>query len=89
MSFLLLLNFEKKKTENTDFCIFVTCDECSYIRTERGLKTHIMNGHEPPDVKNEFGVEWIQVHKYLISRNYADSEQNCYHSKKWDNFIVL
>ena len=75
--------------EVTDFCICGTCDECSYIRTEMGFKTHIMNGHEPPDVKKHFGIDWIKAHKHLISRNYADSAQDRYHSKKWDDFMVL
>ena len=74
--------------EVTDFCICGTCDECSYIRTELGFKTHIMNGHEPPDVKKHFGIEWIKAHKHLISRNYADSAQDRYNSKKWDTFMV-
>ena len=75
--------------EVTDFCICGTCDECSYIRTEIGFKTHIMNGHEPPDVKKYFGIEWIKEHKHLISRNYVNSAQDRYHGKKWDNFMVL
>ena len=54
-----------------------------------GFKTHIMNRHEPPDVKKHFGIDWIKAHKHLISRNYADSAQDRYHSKKWDDFMVL
>ena len=72
-----------------ELCTCGKCEECSYILTEIGLNDHIMNGHEPPDVKQHFGVDWIHQHKHLISRNYADSAQDRYHSKKWDSFIVL
>jgi hypothetical protein len=72
-----------------DFCICGTCDECIYILSEKGFNIHIMNDHEPPDVKKHFGMEWIKAHKNHISRNYADSAQDRYHSKKWDSFVVL
>ena len=72
-----------------ELCICGKCDECDYILSETGFNSHIMNGHEPPDVKKHFGVKWIHEHKHLISRNYADSAQDRYHSKKWDNFMVL
>lgn len=72
-----------------ELCTCGNCEECSYILTEIGLNDHIMNGHEPPDVKQHFGVDWIHQHKHLISRNYADSAQDRYHSKKWDSFMVL
>ena len=41
------------------------------------------------DVKKHFGIDWIKAHKHLLSRNYADSAQDRYHSKKWDDFMVL
>ena len=72
-----------------DFWICGTCDECSYLRFEIGSKPHNMNGHEPPNIKRHFGIDWIKAHKHLISRNYANSAQDRYHSKKWDVFTVL
>ena len=72
-----------------ELCICGKCDECDYILSETGFNSHIMNGHEPPDVKKHFSVKWIHEHKHLITRNYADSAQDRYHSKKWDNFMVL
>ena len=40
-----------------ELCICGKCDECDYILSETGFNSHIMNGHEPPDVKKHFGVK--------------------------------
>ena len=72
-----------------EVCHCGDCEECTELISEVGFNTHIMNVHEPPDVKKHYGVDWIHKHKHLISRNYAASAQDRYHCHKWDTFMVL
>ena len=70
-----------------EVCHCGNCEECSELISEIGFNTHIMNVHDPPEVKKHYGVDWIHKHKHLISR--TASVQDRYHIHKWDTLMVL
>ena len=49
-----------------EYCHCGMCEECDYMSTEEGLNMHIMNSHNPKEVYDHFGREWIRAHKHLI-----------------------
>ena len=70
-----------------EVCHCGDCEECTELISEVGFNTHIMNIHDPSDVKEYYGVDWIHKHKHLISR--TASVQDRYHIHKWNTFMVL
>ena len=70
-----------------EVCHCGDCEECTELISEVGFNTHIMNCHDPSDVKEYYGVDWIHNHKHLISR--TASVQDRYHIHKWNTFMVL
>ena len=56
--------------------------------TEDGFNTHIMKDHEPPDVCTLQAL-WKGMGKELnVGRNF-NYAQDRYHSKKWDDIMVI
>ena len=70
-----------------EVCHCGDCEECTELISEVGFNTHIMSCHDPSDVKDYYGVDWIHNHKHLISR--TASVQDRYHIHKWNTFMVL
>ena len=64
------------------------CEECDTVRTFTELDNHIhiMNQHEPKEVLQHFGNDWVTNHMELISRN-MEIAQDRYHCGKWDKLL--
>ena len=83
---------EPKKTlctlcpENSGNCVCGKCDECEYFATQEGYSIHIMNQHEPTDVLQHYGMDWINKHFKYVKRNFKYA-QDRYHFKKWESFV--
>ena len=45
-----------------------------------------MNGHEPKDVFNHFGLFWINNNMKNISKS-LEYAQDCYRLGKWENLL--
>ena len=70
-----------------EVCHCGDCEECNELISELGFNTHIMNFHDPSEVKEHYGVDWIHKHKHLITR--TESVQDRYHLHKWNTLMVL
>ena len=72
--------------ENSGYCHCGNYDEWIYFATEKGFSMHMMNDHEPNDVFQHFGMEWVKDNFQHIHRNFTYA-QNRYHFKKWESCI--
>ena len=64
------------------------CEGCDQVRTQTEMDNilHIMNEHEPKEVLEYFGLEYVRKHQHTISRN-INIFNDVMHSSKWDNIL--
>ena len=64
------------------------CEECDMIRTqtEEDNIYHIINQHEPKEVLEFFGREYVTKHQHTISRDMG-TFQDAMHSSKWGTIL--
>ena len=60
--------------KNSGYCHCGSCDKCIYFATERGFSIHMMNDHEPNEVVQHFGMDWIKDNFQHIHRNFIDEK---------------
>ena len=72
--------------ENSGYCQCDSCDECMYFATEKGYSVHMMNDHEPNEVFQHFGMNWVKNNFQYIHKNFTYA-QDRFHFKKWESFI--
>ena len=64
------------------------CEGCDQARTQTEYDNifHIMNQHDPKEVLNYFGRDYVTEHQHTISRN-IEIFQDVMHSSKWDKIL--
>ena len=72
---------------NSGYCLCGKCEECEYFATEKGYNIHIMNDHEPDEVYQHFGMDWINSHFKYVKRNF-NYAQDRVHFEKWESFMA-
>ena len=72
---------------NSGYCLCGKCEECEYFATEKGYNIHIMNDHEPDEVYQHFGMDWINSHFKCVKRNF-NYAQDRVHFEKWESFMA-
>ena len=68
--------------DNDGYCHCGSCEECDYVKTEEGLNIHIMNQHEPHEVYNYYGGNWLKAHIHIIH-----GSLDHYFNQKWKRYL--